>query len=177
MYHRPLVKHHLLHCKNGGGTIHAQTRPLETPPAKLTAKIRDGDGFIQFNTQATSWLGVWMHAHLTFEEQHNQCLKKARAAEARLRTLTKTYVVVPKSVAAVQVAFFQVVALYGSELWWDHREVGRQDDLQLLLNQQARSILGALLTTPRGALMVVSGLTLVPAVLDSRQLRFTARLA
>jgi len=80
-------------------------------------------------------------------------------------------------VRAVQIACIQAVALYESELWWDPEEVGRRDDLQLLLNQQARSILGALPTTPWGALMREAGLTPVPAILDSRQQRFTARLA
>jgi len=51
-------------------------------------------------------------------------MKKARAAEARLRSLSKTYGVVPESVRAVQVACVQAVALDGSELWWDPREVG-----------------------------------------------------
>jgi len=74
------------------------------------------------------------------------------------------------------VACVQVVAPYGSELWWDPREVGRRDDLQLLLNRQARSILGALPTTPRGALMRESGLTPAPLTLDPRQQRFAARL-
>ena len=71
----------------------------------------------------------------------------------------------------------QAVALYGSELWWDPKEGGRRDDLQLLLNRQARSILGALPTIPRGALMSESGLTPAPVILDSRQQRFAARLA
>ena len=110
-----------------------------------------------------------MDAHLTLKEHHNCCMKKARAAEARLRTLTTTYGVVPESVRAVQIACVQAVALYGSELWWDPKEVGRQDDLQLLLNQQARSTLGAMSTTPRGAIMRDSGLTPVPVALDSRQ--------
>jgi len=143
---------------------------------KLTAKRRVRNESVRFNAQATRWLGMWMDAHLTFKEHHNRCMKKARAAEARLRTLTKTYGVVPESVRAVQVACIQAVALYGSELWWDPREVGRREDLQLLLNRQARSILGALPTTPRGALMRESGLTLVPVILDSRQQRFAARL-
>jgi hypothetical protein len=104
-------------------------------------------------------------------------MKKARAAEARLRTLTKTYRVVPESVRPVQIACVQAVALYGSELWWNPKEVGRQDDLQLLLNRQARSILGALPTMPRGALMREAALTPAPVILDSRQQRFTARLA
>jgi len=118
-----------------------------------------------------------MDAHVTFNGQHNRCMKKARAAEARLRTLTTTYGIVPESVTAVQVACVQAVALCGSELWWDPKEAGRRDDLQLLLNRQARSILGALPTTPRGALMRESGLTPAPVVLDSRQQRFAARLA
>ena len=62
---------------------------------KLSAKIRVGNRSIRFNAQATRWLRVWMDAHLTFKEHHNRCMKKARAAEARLRTLTKTYGVVP----------------------------------------------------------------------------------
>jgi len=118
-----------------------------------------------------------MDAHQTFKEQHNRCMKKARAAEARLRTLTKTYGVVPGRVRAVQVARVQAVALYRSELWWDPRDVGRQDDLQLLLNRQVRSIQGALPTTPQGALMRESGLTPAPVILDSKQQQFTVRLA
>jgi len=114
---------------------------------KLTAEIRVGNGSIQFNAQATRWLGVWMDVHLTFKEHHNRCMKIARAAEARLRSLTKTYGVVPERVRAVQVACVQAVALSGSELWWHPREVGSQDDLQHLLNRLARSILGTLPTT------------------------------
>jgi len=145
--------------------------------AKLTAKIRVGNGSIRFNPQATLWLGVWIDAHLAFKEHHNRSMKKARGTEARLRTLTKTYGAVPERVRAVQVTCIQVVALYGSELWWDPREIGRLDDLQLLLYRQARSILGALPTTPRGPLMREVGLTPAPVILDSTQQRFTARLA
>jgi len=119
----------------------------------LSAMIRVGHGSIRFNAQATRWLGVWIDAYLTFKEHHNRCMKKARAAEARLRMLTRTYCVVPESVRAVQVACVQAVTLYGSELWWEPRDVCRRDDLQLLLNQQARSILAALPTTLRCALM------------------------
>jgi len=92
---------------------------------KLTAKIRVGNESVRFNAQATHWLGVGMDAHLMFKEHHNRCMKKTRAAEARLRTITKTYGIVPESVRAVQVACVQEVALYGSELWWDPTEVGR----------------------------------------------------
>jgi len=118
-----------------------------------------------------------MDTHLSFKEQHNWCTKKARAADARLRTLTLTYGIVPESIRAVQVACVQAVALYGSELWWDPKEVGRQDDLQRLLNRQARSNLGALPTTPWDALMRESGLKPAPVILDPRLQRFAARLA
>jgi len=102
--------------------------------------------------------------------------KKARAAEARLPTLTKTYGVVLESVRAIQVVCIQAVELYGTEHWWDPREVGRRDDLQLLLNQHARSILGALPTTLQGTQLRDSGLTPPPVTLDSSQQRFAARL-
>ena len=74
------------------------------------------------------------------------------------------YGVVPESVRAVQVVSVQAVALYGSELWWDPSEGGRRDDLQLLLNRQARSILGTLPTTSQGALMRDSALTPAPVM-------------
>jgi len=142
----------------------------------LTATIRVGHGSIRFNPQATCWPGVWMDAHLTLKEHHNWCMKKARAAAVRLWTLTKTYSVVPESVRAVQVACVEDVALYRSELWWDPMVVGRWDDLQLLLNRQARSILGTLHTTPRGALMRQSGPSPARVTLDSRQQWFIASL-
>ena len=144
---------------------------------KLTAKIMVGDGFIWYNRHATHCLGIGMDVHLTLKEHHNQCMMKARAAEAILRTLTKTYWVVPESVWDVQVACVQAVAQYGSDLWWDPKEAGRRDDLQLLLNRQARSILGALATTPRGASMRDSGLSPVHVILESRQQHFADRLA
>ena len=70
----------------------------------------------------------------------------------------------------------QAVALCDSELWYDHSEVGRRDDLQLLLNRQATSSQRALPETLRGALMSESGLTQAPVIFDIRQQRFAARL-
>jgi hypothetical protein len=104
-------------------------------------------------------------------------MKKARGVEVTLRNLTTTYGIVPERVRAVQVAWAQAVAMYGIELWWDPKEVGRQDDLQLLLNRQARSILDALHTTPWGTLIRESGLSPAPEIIDSRQQRFIAILA
>lgn len=118
---------------------------------KLTAKIRVGNWIIPFNTYSGGWGGIWMDTHLKFKEQHHGCMKKAWAAEATLRALNKTYVVVPESLWAGLVSGAQAVALFGIELWWDPTEVGRGDDVHLLLNRQARSILGALPITTQGA--------------------------
>jgi len=144
---------------------------------KLTVKIMVGNGFIQFNKQATCWLGVCMDAYLTYKVHHNRCMKKSRAAEARLRTVTKKSGAVPEIVSAVQIACAQAVVLYRSKLWWDPKEVGRRDHLQILLNRQAMSVPGALPITPRGALMRESELTPAPVILDSRHQQFAARLA
>ena len=131
---------------------------------ELTAKIKVWNDLVRFNPEVTRWLGVSMDAHLTLKVHHNRCIEKARGAEARLCSLTRMQDIVPERVRAVQIAYVQAVVLYGSELWWDPREIGRREDLQLPLNQQARSTLGALLTTPMGALMRESGLTPAPVV-------------
>jgi len=144
---------------------------------KLTAEIKVRDGFVRFKKETTRRLGVWTDDHRTFKEHYNRCMKKDRAAEARLRILTRMVGILPERVRAVHVAFVQAVALYGSELWWDTKEIGRREDRQLLLNRPARSTLGALPTTPLGPLMRDSGLTPAAVVLDSRQQRFAARLA
>jgi hypothetical protein len=104
-------------------------------------------------------------------------MKKATAAGARLRVLTTMHRIIPERARAVLIPSVQAVALYGSELWWDQREIGTREGLQLLLNQQARSTLGALPPTAMGTLMRESGLTPAQVALDARQQRFTARLA
>jgi hypothetical protein len=60
----------------------------------LTAKIQIGNGFIGFNKQGTTWLDLWMDAHLMFKEHHNRCMTPTRVAAVRLQTLPKTYGVV-----------------------------------------------------------------------------------
>ena len=52
-----------------------------------------------------------MHTHLTFQEHHNRCMKKARAAAARLGVITTMHGIIPERVRAVQIACIQAVAL------------------------------------------------------------------
>jgi hypothetical protein len=109
-----------------------------------------------------------MDAHLTLKEHHNQGIIKARTAQASLRTLTEIYRIVSESVRADQVACFQAVTLYGSELVCDPKEAGKRDKLQFLFDQKARSILGGLPTTPCRALMTDSALTPSHVIVESR---------
>lgn len=143
----------------------------------LNDNINVGNCFVRFIKEATRWLGVWMAAQLTFKEHHNLFMENARAAEARLRALTKMDSIVPERVAAIQKACVQVLADYASELGWDPKVTSRREDLQLLFNQQARSTLAALPTTHLGTVMRYSELTPAPLVLDSRQQQLTTRLA
>jgi hypothetical protein len=62
-----------------------------------------------------------MDAHLTFKEHHNRCMKKASAAEGCLRSLTKTYAVIPACVSRLG-GLRPAVARYESELWWDPKQ-------------------------------------------------------
>jgi hypothetical protein len=48
----------------------------------------------------------------------------------------------------VQIAFVRTVAIYGGQLLWDAKVISRGEDLQLLLNRQASSTLGALPIKP-----------------------------
>jgi len=65
---------------------------------KLTSKIKVGNSFIRFNKEATEWLGVWMDAHLTFKEHHNQSMEMPSGAEDRLHTLMRMHGIVPERV-------------------------------------------------------------------------------
>jgi hypothetical protein len=120
---------------------------------KLKAKIKIENGVVRFNKEPTQLLGFWMEAHLTFKVHHNRCMKKTRAAEAQLCVLRKMHGIIPVRVRANQIASVEAIALCRSELRWDPKEIGQREKLQLLLNQQARSTLGALPTTPMGPLM------------------------
>jgi len=114
---------------------------------------------------------------LALTEHQNQCFKIARAAEARLRTLTMTYRVARESVWAYQMASIKPAALYRSELWCGPNIGGGQDDLQLLLDRQGRYTLGEVPTTPHGVVTRECRLTIAPVILECRQECFTARLA
>ena len=77
-------------------------------------------------------------------------------------------------------ACVQSAAMFGAELWWKGDRVqgtiGRADELQRLINQEARATTGCFRTTNRGALSMESGLRAATAQLENRQRRFGLRL-
>ena len=85
------------------------TRLLET-------RLRVGGETVLFKKDATQWLGIWLDSHLNFAFHFNERMKKAKAAEARIKGLSKTYGLCPGLVRGIQIAAVQSVALYGAEL-------------------------------------------------------------
>ncbi len=71
-----------------------------------------------FNKEATRWLGVWLDSQLKFTAHINERVRRARVAKIQIKSLTKTYGLVPGLVRQIQLAVVQSTALYGAELWW-----------------------------------------------------------
>jgi len=162
---RPRVRH----CEDGSSNLHTQKRPQDAPSAKTDSKNQNGRQLGPVQHGSNTVTGSMEDAYRSFKQHHNRCMKKARAAEARLRVLTRMHDIVPERAGAVQIACVQAVALYGSEVWWDPKEISRREDLELLLNRRVRSTWGALPKKPLGPLMRDSGLTPMAVTLDCRQ--------
>jgi len=95
---------------------------------------------------------------------------------ALLRHLTGQMGLSPANCRKVMMACIQSVAMFGSELWWKgdlaQGTIGRANELQLLINQEARATTGCFRTTNLGALSMESGLKAATAQLENRQQRF-----
>jgi hypothetical protein len=72
-------------------------------------------------------------------------------------------------------ATVQTVAMYGAELWWKNQK-NWQEELQKLINKQARTITGAYCSTPLGPLLQEASLEPAEVMLNARQRGYTARL-
>ena len=69
--------------------------------------------------------------------------------------------------------------VYGSELWWKigRQAKGRANEIQKLVNQEARAVTGCFRTTNAGVLALEAGLRPAEAQLDNRQRRYGIRLS
>lgn len=144
---------------------------------KETAEIRltIGKEEIKFNNQATRWLGIWLDSGLIFNTHVKERVKQARAAEARIKGLTRTYGLPSGLVRKIQIAAVQAIALFGAEIWWRGQKM-YQDEIQKLLNRQGRAITGMYRSAPVGPLMSESGLIPAQILLDYRQRKYAYRL-
>jgi hypothetical protein len=86
----------------------------------------------------------------------------------------------PANCRKVVTACIQSVATFGVELWWNGEAtqgaIGRANDVQLLVNQEARAVTDCFQTTNLGALAMQSGLGPAVARLENRQRWFGLRL-
>jgi len=144
------------------------------------AAVTVGDNTVPFNKEATRWLGIWLDSQLTLRERHATRLKNGRNALTRLRRLAGQLGLSPVNCRKVMTACIQSVAMFGAELWWKgegaRRTVGRAEEIQLLVNKQARATTGAFRKTNLGALSMESGLRPAANQLENRQRRFGLRL-
>jgi len=110
------------------------------------------------------------------KEHHTIRLKEGRKAMGRLRRLTGQMGISLVNYRKIVTACIQSVAMFGPELWWEGDWVvgnmGRADELQLQINQQARAVTGCFRTTDLGAVVMESGLRIAAAQLDNRVRRF-----
>ncbi len=108
-----------------------------------------------------------MDNHLNFAFHVNERMKKAKAAEAQIKGLSRTYRLSSGLVQRIQIATVQSVVLYRTELWWKGQK-NFEKDLQKLINRQARFITGMYRSSPISPLMNDSGLLPAHILLDSR---------
>jgi len=145
-----------------------------------TTTVLVGENSVPLNKEATRWLGIWLDSQLTLKEHHATRLKAGQNAMTRLCRLAGQLGLSPGTCRKVMTACIQSVAMFGSELWWKGAQtrgtIGRADELQRLVNQQARATTGCFRTTNRGALSMESGLRPATTQHENRQRRFGLRL-
>ena len=169
-------------ASNGVDFDHGKTEAVMFHRKKTapTATVKVGTSSVPFNKEATRWLGVWLDSQLTLKEHHAIRAKEGSKAMTRLLRLTGQMGLSPANCRKVMTTCVQSVAMFGSELWWkgDHVRgtMGQADELQLLVNQEARATTGCFRTTNLGALSMESGLRAVTTQMENRQRRFGLRL-
>jgi hypothetical protein len=82
----------------------------------MKARIRVRDYEVQYNKEATRWLGVWLDSMLTLNDHTKKIFAKARRAQNRVRSLMTTKGLNSEGWQRIEVAAVQTVALYGAKL-------------------------------------------------------------
>ena len=97
--------------------LFSRARDKKAKEEIAATKLVFGEQEVKFNDIATRWLGVWLDSGLTFVTHIRERVKKAQAAEARIRGLTRTYGLSPGLVRKIQIAAVQAIAFFGAEIW------------------------------------------------------------
>lgn len=74
---------------------------------------------MDFNTEATRWLRVYLDIELQFWAHKNLILNKVGRVEDRVRRVAATKGLALGLVQWIQVVALQVVSLYGANIWWN----------------------------------------------------------
>lgn len=141
----------------------------------LESQLQFGGQTLSFSRKATRWLGMWLDCPLNFGAHVSERLRKAEVAENRIKGLSRMYGLAPALVRRIQIAAVQSVALYGAELWWKNQK-NHQDEIQKLINRQARTITGMYPSTPIAALMNEARLIPAHILLDFCQRKYACRI-
>jgi hypothetical protein len=97
-----------------GKTEAAIFRRKKPPP---TAAAKADANTVPFNKEAARWLGGWLDSQLTLKGHHAIRPKNGKNATAQLRGLAGQMGLPPANCGKVMTACFQLVAVFGSELW------------------------------------------------------------
>lgn len=154
--------------------LFSRSRKAQRKARETTTTIWFGEEQISFQKEATKWLGFWLDYSLNFQEHFKKKLAKATQVLNQTRTLSKRKGLALGLVRKLQLAAVNTIALYGVEIWWKNQK-NRRDQLQLLLNKQARAIIGMFKTTPLKLLQREAGLLNAEDLLNYRQQCYALR--
>ncbi|TKW60303.1 MAG: hypothetical protein DI628_08940 [Blastochloris viridis] len=180
-------------AENGVSFDPKKTEVMHFSRGKLRTTPAVSHGDVEKHPEpALRWLGIWLDSRLSFRIHVEKWAAKAQAVAYHLRGLTNTiHGPLPSAVRSAVRACVEPVLLHGSEAWYPGRTRPRwsqpakdmpssnQHLIQRMtkaMNQAMRAILPVWRTTPIAALHRESGIPPVDQLLESRRLRFSARL-
>ncbi|PWI64383.1 hypothetical protein PCL_10521 [Purpureocillium lilacinum] len=161
-----------------------RTKPKVSPPIFHEGERRP--------EKAMRWLGIWLDSTLTFKSHVEKWTASAQAVAHHLRGLANTkHGPLPSAMQRAVRACVEPVLLHGVEAWYpglrsprwrQPRKEGSSGIQQLLrkmnksLHNSMRAVLPVWRTTPIAALHRGSGIPPIAQLLETRRMRFAARL-
>ena len=161
-----------------------RTKPKVSPPILHEGERRP--------EKAMRWLGIWLDSTLTFKTHVEKWTAKAQAVAHHLRGLANTkHGPLPSAMRRAVRACVEPVLLHGAEAWypglssprWSQPTKEGSSGIQQLLRKMnkslhnsMRAVLPVWRTTPIAALHRESGIPPIVQLLETRRMRFAARL-